>query len=270
MQQRVSVPPGRDNPFDTGLAHAHSSYAAWHDGQLVRPDGQVPSPLACQVHERFRAFVLDPAFSCLGARSAVQRGAYRTGLYPDLGSAAATAGLARDLFSFVEELPALSGGFTTFVASFSCTDSMDEEAFEAALWRQLQALHEEDRHFHPWDATVSADPEAEDFSFSFAGRAFFVVGMHPGSSRTARRFGWPTLVFNAHDQFERLRAEGRFDRIRALIREREQALQGSLNPNLTDFGERSEARQYSGRAVGDAWRCPFHVGGAPAGEEETG
>jgi FPC/CPF motif-containing protein YcgG len=42
------------------------------------------------------------------------------------------------------------------------------------------------------------------------------------------------------------------------VREREIALQGSLNPNLADFGERSEARQYSGRAVEDQWRCPFH------------
>ncbi len=56
----------------------------------------------------------------------------------------------------------------------------------------------------------------------------------------------------------RLRADGRYDSLRAAIRDREIALQGSLNPNLSDFGERSDARQYAGGAAGDAWRCPFH------------
>jgi FPC/CPF motif-containing protein YcgG len=35
-------------------------------------------------------------------------------------------------------------------------------------------------------------------------------------------------------------------------------VQGTLNPNLADFGERSESRQYSGREVEEGWRCPFH------------
>jgi FPC/CPF motif-containing protein YcgG len=26
---------------------------------------------------------------------------------------------------------------------------------------------------------------------------------------------------------------------------------------LEDFGENSEARQYSGRKVGEEWKCPF-------------
>jgi FPC/CPF motif-containing protein YcgG len=82
--------------------------------------------------------------------------------------------------------------------------------------------------------------------------------MHPASSRLSRRFHWPTLVFNPRAQFERLRAEGKFERLRALVRERDVALQGTLNPNLADFGERSEARQYSGRATEPGWQCPFH------------
>jgi FPC/CPF motif-containing protein YcgG len=88
-----------------------------------------------------------------------------------------------------------------------------------------------------------------------------VVGLHPASSRFARRFAWPTLVFNAHHQFDRLRAEGRYDRMQEVIRSRELALQGDLNPNLGDFGSLSEARQYSGRPAEAGWRCPFHAGG---------
>ena len=35
------------------------------------------------------------------------------------------------------------------------------------------------------------------------------------------------------------------------------SLQGTINPNLADFGDASEARQYSGRAVEANWTCPF-------------
>ena len=45
----------------------------------------------------------------------------------------------------------------------------------------------------------------------------------------------------------------------AAFRAREMKWQGSLNPNLSGFGERSEAREYSGRAIEDDWRGPFHT-----------
>jgi FPC/CPF motif-containing protein YcgG len=176
------------------------------------------------------------------------------------------AGLARDLFEFVEDLPSIGGGFTTFLATFRGPNAIDEVDFERLLWAQLQGLYEQDRLHHGWDPSVSSDPEDPDFSFSFAGRAFFVVGLHPASSRYARRFAWPTLVFNVHEQFERLREGGNFARVREVIRAREIELQGSLNPNLSDFGELPEARQYSGRPVGKGWRCPFDTGESASDE----
>ncbi|MEO8076362.1 MAG: guanitoxin biosynthesis heme-dependent pre-guanitoxin N-hydroxylase GntA [Acidobacteriota bacterium] len=110
-----------------------------------------------------------------------------------------------------------------------------------------------------WDQTVSADPDDPRFAFSFDGTALFVIGLHPGSSRLARRFDWPALVFNPHAQFDRLRRDGLYERLRDRIRARDIALQGNLNPNLADFGARTEARQYSGRDTTDAvWQCPFH------------
>ena len=77
-------------------------------------------------------------------------------------------------------------------------------------------------------------------------------GCTPRASRDARRTPTPTLVFNLHEQFEALRASGRFPRMRDKIRERDDQLQGSINPMVADHGETSEARQYSGRQVGPA------------------
>ena len=232
------------------------------------PSGEPAAPRMEYVHDSFRALVANSRFSCVGAKAAVGSGSYRVGHYGALGSRAAAAGLARDLYSFVGELAEMEGEFSTFVASFEDPTAIDEEAFERLLWKQLQRLHEEDRRYHRWDPSVSEDPEDPKFAFSFAERAFFVVGLHPASSRFARRFAWPTLVFNAHEQFHRLREEDRYGRMQEVIRSRERNLQGTLNPNLGEFGVRSEARQYSGRPAEADWRCPFHADSGAGNPED--
>jgi FPC/CPF motif-containing protein YcgG len=92
---------------------------------------------------------------------------------------------------------------------------------------------------------------------SLGGRAFYVIGLHPGARRRARRFRASAMVFNLHSQFETLREDGRYDRLRAAITERDIAYSGSPNPMMAIHGAASEARQYSGRVVDAAWRCPF-------------
>src|SRR5918997_3169233 len=238
LPERVDVPferaiGGRENPFGGALAQANSSRVMPRGNKLVRATGGEPVPLLQKfVHDSFRALVLNPAFSCVGAKSAIRRGSYRFGLYAEMGSLGSTAGLARDLFDFVEEQDNLNGEFSTFVACFEGPVGLDEEGFEGLLWGQLQRLHEQDRRHHLWNPSVSPDPEDPEFAFSFAGRAFFVVGLHAASSRFARRFAWPTLVFNAHRQFDKLREDGRYDRVQEVIRNRERDIQGTLNPNL--------------------------------------
>lgn len=255
------------NPFDSDLALANSAYGGWQEGRLIRV-GEPDRPLSpCQehIHAVFRDFIFSPPFSCVGARAAFNSAAYRMGVYGEMTSSGALAGLARDLFTFVQEQETMGSDFTTFAASFAGPDIGSEEEFEAQLWTVLQALYDVDRLYNPPDPKVADDPEAGNFGFSFAGRGFFVIGLHPASSRQARQFPWPTLVFNAHFQFDRLKADGRYSKMQAAIRAREMAWQGSLNPNLSDFGQRSEARQYAGRAVDENWRCPFHVHGQKRG-----
>ena len=81
--------------------------------------------------------------------------------------------------------------------------------------------------------------------------------MHPNSSRKARKSPKPTLVFNLHSQFEKLREMGVYDQVRDRIRNRDLQKNGSINPMMMDFGKRSEAAQYSGREVNNNWECPF-------------
>ncbi len=72
----------RENPFSGDLARANSSAAVPRGKKLVYvPFGTPAKPLQGFVHDSFRALVLNPAFSCVVARSAVRRGNYRFGLY---------------------------------------------------------------------------------------------------------------------------------------------------------------------------------------------
>ena len=203
--------------------------------------------------EELVAFVAEASFPCLGAKAALNAGAHTIKVYQELASTACSRALAQDLEAFVRA-PRPSE-YATFIAIFRGPEITSEEQFEELLWSQLRDLHRLDQH--DWDSGVSSNPQDPAFSFSFAGQGFYIVGMHPHSSRMARRFSQPALIFNRHEQFERLRHDGKWTRMQASIRERDLELQGSINPMLGDFGESSEARQYSGRAVEEGWRAPF-------------
>jgi FPC/CPF motif-containing protein YcgG len=249
----------RINPFTSDTARGSSQYYGTSDGGApMRLLEMAPvTPFARIAHDAFRSFVFDEKFSCLGAKAALRKETYRFGAYDMLDDAAVTEGLARDLTAFAAERAGFESDFTTFVAFFRGPVAVDERAFHDLLWDQLKRLHEIDKRYNAWDPKVSDDPSDPNFSFSIAGKAFFVVGLHPEASRESRRFSWPTLVFNAHEQFENLKEDGRFTGLQSQIRKREVLLEGTLNPNLADFGDHSEARQYSGMPLGDKWQCPF-------------
>jgi FPC/CPF motif-containing protein YcgG len=205
---------------------------------------------------RFIERIGGEAFPCVGAKAAAAKDGIAFFEAGDLRAGEADGRLLRSLQAFA--LGAAEGAlFTSFVALFPRTPTLDEDGFEQALWQRLQALHALDARDFDWDGSVSDQPDSPHFSMSLGGRAFYVIGLHPGSNRRARRFHCAALVFNLHSQFEALREDGRYDKLRERIIERDAAFSGSRNPMLAVHGEASEARQYSGRQVGAAWRCPF-------------
>jgi FPC/CPF motif-containing protein YcgG len=224
-----------------------------------------------QLREHFANFVADASFPCLGAKAALNSGSYVLSVYDELATPEVSRKLARDLAGFARSKICRTNEYASYVAIFKGPLSISEATFERLLWSQLQQVSELDLTRHDWDSSVSSDPADPLFSFSVGATAFYVLGMHGKSSRKARRFPWPALIFNPHHQFERLRAEGKWSHMRESIRARDISLQGNANPMLSDYGERSEARQYSGRTVPEDWkplfradakpdRCPFHHG----------
>ena len=217
------------------------------------------------VAARFRDFIQHAPFPCVGAKSALSRGQMKIVVARDITSDRDDTRIYPALLAFICRYRAQPSLFQSFAVLFEGPRTLTEEAFEAALWRRVQSLSDTDQRLgQAYDPRVAADPDDPHFSLSFGGEAFFVVGLHPAASRPARRFARPTLVFNLHDQFETLRADGRYETMREAIMVRDEAIAGSRNPMLARHGEMSEARQYSGRAVDPQWRCPFQYGGGGA------
>jgi len=202
----------------------------------------------------FLRFIADESFPCLAARGIAKRSDFVLQEYGWMNCPETAERLATDLLAFTDRWAEASGEYRTFVACFGREPESGEIGFENELWRLLARLTELDPR--RWDPAVADDPDAPDFSFSFAGEAYYIVGLHPQASRPARRFRFPALVFNRHRFFEELREWGGYDRMRDLVRERDLRTNGSINPMLAHYGTISEARQYAGRQVEDDWRCP--------------
>lgn len=209
----------------------------------------------------FREFLNADDYPCVGAKAGLSQGAIETHEFGPLGDRSNDRLLAAGLAAFadmIDAAPADDFIVHSYVAIFRGPIDMTERRFEALLWSQLWRTHELDVLTGNLPAhDVSDDAASRHFSLSLSGHPFFVIGLHANASRLARRFSHPALVFNSHRQFEKLREDGRFEKMQAATRARDIELQGSVNPNLADFGEASEARQYSGREVEADWRCPF-------------
>ena len=243
------------------VASQFSSYAAFQDTTVITPlvPGLPVDADLTSAHDQLRQQMFGEYYPCAGAISVFAQKSYRFGLFPELAGDRAVRAVCHDLYEFCHEFPIMDDQLTTFIAMFRGPAIESEQHFEDLLWSQLQAMHVIDSDFFAWDKSVDSDPQNNNFSFSIGGRAMFVIGMHPKASRLARTFRYPTMVFNLHAQFERLRARGKFETMQQLIRAREMAFQGSINPMLKNFGKGAEANQYSGQAVSANWPCPFHA-----------
>lgn len=211
-----------------------------------------------KIKEKFTDFIIEKDHPCVMAQTVFSMDKVDFHIYENFGSKNIAHKILKDLKQYIENYDFESNDFLTFLAVFKGRTSFTEDEFETLLWKQLDFLHEVDTD--AWDPAVSSDPSNKDFSFSLGGKAFYMVGLHPNSSRMARQTPYPAIAFNLHWQFEKLREMGTYEVVRDKIRERDTELQGDINPVLQDFGENSEARQYSGRKVGDEWKCPFLSG----------
>ena len=217
-----------------------------------------------RICKEFNAFISAGAYPCIAAKAAVHQSQLRIKVAADMSSADADKDILAFIYSFAEDFRSAKNlhpsPFQSACIIFRQPEIRDEEMYDQLMWRRLQALADLDSKSYPFDSRVVADPESAAFSFSLMEEAFFIIGLHPMSSRAARRFRYPALVFNPHEQFEKLRQQKKYGPMKKAVRKRDLGYSGSVNPMLQDFGEESEVYQYSGRQYQKEWRCPLKIG----------
>jgi FPC/CPF motif-containing protein YcgG len=214
---------------------------------------------SAEIIKAYHAFLNDKQFPCVGAKAALAKHNIKCMVTGHMACPHEDRSLLHFLYRFVNRYRKTPGLFHSAAILFSQPVVTDEEMFDRLLWNKLQALSDLDAAHYDYDHRVSKDPSDKNFSFSLKGESFYIIGLHPASSRLARRFQWPALVFNPHAQFEKLRETKNYEKIKSVVRKRDIARCGSVNPMLDDFGESSETVQYSGRVYDNQWKCPLNV-----------
>jgi hypothetical protein len=201
----------------------------------------------------------DTMFPCVAAKASLVKEQQKVFIADHIACPKDDRAILDFIYTFVDSYRQSDSPFNSAAIIFRQPTVMTEVAFDQFFWQRLQALSNLDSEKYAYDSRVSADPSSENFSFSLKSEAFFVIGLHPASSRPARKFKYPTIVFNPHAQFEKLRELRQFEKMKNIIRKRDTALAGDINPMLTDFGTASEVYQYTGQRLTNNWTCPLHI-----------
>ncbi|MEP7256991.1 MAG: guanitoxin biosynthesis heme-dependent pre-guanitoxin N-hydroxylase GntA [Flavitalea sp.] len=214
------------------------------------------------IEEYFQYLQAKP-FPCIAAKAALAHNHIKCMVADHIACPKDDRAMISFLYNFVDEYRASSTPYHSAAIIFREPHQLTEELFETFFWHRLQSLSDIDAQHYPYDTRVDKDPSSSNFSFSIKQEGFFIIGLHPGSSRLARSFKYPTIVFNPHAEFEKLRRNGRYDQMKETVRKRDMDFSGSVNPTLKDFGEVSEVFQYSGRQHSAEWKCPLMISHAP-------
>ena len=207
----------------------------------------------------FENFIRNKNFPCVAAIAALKREQIMIYMADNMACPKDDQGILKFIYDFTDVYRKSDEDFFSAAVIFRSPDICEEGVFENLLWQRLQALAVLDSGKFDYDNRVSAQPLSPDFSFSLKKEAFFVIGMNPASSRTSRKFKYPVLIFNPHEQFTKLRKFNRYDKMKKIIRRRDIAYSGSVNPMLNDFAKVSEATQYSGADHDKKWKCPLKI-----------
>lgn len=209
------------------------------------------------IQNDYIGFLNQQKFPCIAARAAVAKKHIQSMVAYHMECPAQDEAILNFMYRFVDRYRASTQPYHSAAIIFQQPSDITEEKFDELMWLRLKSLSVHDKKEYVHDPRVDEDPSSPKFSFSLKEEAFFIIGLHPGSKRKARRFKYPTLVFNPHAEFERLRKLNRYDKMKEAVRKRDLEYSGSVNPMLKDFGEVSEIHQYSGVRHDERWKCPL-------------
>lgn len=210
------------------------------------------------MEELLSKYILNKSFPCVMAKAVINTGLIKVVSVKDTQKELKE--ILKEIYSFIDNYRETPKKLRSFIVVLDDEKTLDFEQYEKTVWDFLSQLSQEDKKNYEHDPRVSDDPQNPNFSYSLKAEAFFILGLHPKSPRFARRFQKPAIVFNLHQQFEEMRSKGVFNKVRTMIRLKDKLLQGSINPMLSDYGERSEIFQYIGRVYKSASELKIQKG----------
>ena len=211
--------------------------------------------------DSFHLFIRNKDFPCVAARDALAKENIKIMVAGHLACPSDDEAILNFIYDFTNEYRQAEKGFHSVAIIFKEPSNIDEKFFDTLMWQRLQALRIIDAKKYNYDSRVDDDPSSPAFSFSLMQEAFFVLALHEKNSRQARQFQYPTLIFNPHAQFTKMKTTAAYENMKAVVRKRDTAFSGSVNPMLTDFGHASEVYQYSGQVYDEQWQCPLKTNG---------
>jgi uncharacterized protein len=212
-----------------------------------------------KIRNDFFNFINNKIFPCVGAKTAISKNQLSCMVAGNIFCPSHDKEILSYLYSFIDNYQLSNNNFHSAAIIFTGPENITEEMYETAFWQRLQAISNIDAQLFGFDKRVSSDIDSPLFSFSIKEEAMFVVGMHAASSREARRFAYPAIIFNPHEQFDVLKRTNKYKSLQSSIRKRDIAFSGSINPMLNDHAITPEIVQYSGKNYGNQFTCPLKI-----------
>ncbi len=190
------------NPFCSQEAISYSNYCT-----LQQKEFTISQPLTgrikqttTQVASKLSAFVgeLKKPRQVLGIQTRKKSCSF--GVYPQLGSAAATAGLCRDLARFLHEQKSGKVVNPTFMAVFTTRAKLTEADFNAKVDQQISLLQQAAEPFYCTTESIEELAKADNRTIIFGSKVLKVISIHRNSSDGHLKFDYPMLAFNLQEE----------------------------------------------------------------------
>jgi uncharacterized protein len=218
--------------------------------------GTPAKPIERHLHSMLRGMCYHDSYPCHGTIPVFRYGNERVAVFDSMDRCNIEEVCYVLCKFYMEYLAGEPGNELTFFLMFSELKNWKRKKFRREFWILLKKIAKMQAEYFGYAEGYSPVLNDSNFSFSFAGVSTFIAAFFNDSPRVSRRFGYTTLVFNIREQFNKLKAEGKFEAFKSAVKKREEKVQNNFNTNLSDFGSESEWRQYD--SIDTQSACPFH------------
>lgn len=186
------------NPFCSKEAISHSNYCTLLQKEYTSSE-PVPGRMkqaTDQVAQKLSAFVADLKKPRQELGLSIRKKSCSFGVYPQLGSTRATAGLCRDLVHFLQDQKNSKAPNPTFMAVFVTPAKLSEDAFNQKVAAQLALLQKAAEPYYCTPESEAAKRQQEGQNLYFGGREMKVISIYRNTSSGQLKFDYPMLAFS--------------------------------------------------------------------------